>query len=392
MTTPPTLAQLFFAALRLGCTSFGGPIAHLAYFRREYVEQRRWITAEDYAELVALCQFLPGPASSQTGFGVGYRLRGWAGGIAAWLGFTLPSAVLMIAVALGLARLGDLSGTAWLHGLKLAAVAVVAHAVLALWRAHAADVPRTLLALAVAAALVVLPGPWLQVALLTLGALVGSRWLRPTTYTAPPLPSSRTSLARPIALLVVVLALLALLPAWSHATGNPWAELAHACYQAGALVFGGGHVVLPLLERALVAPGELSSDQFLAGYGAVQAMPGPLFTFAGYLGALQLGVAGGVWALAWIFLPGLLLVPAALPVWQRLRPHAGAQGALRGATAAVVGLLLAALIDPVAAPAWRDFGSGAIALAAFALLQFSRVPAWAVVLGCAGAATVFLSP
>lgn len=397
-TPPPTVAQIFLAALRLGCTSFGGPAAHLGYFRRDYVERRRWIGERDFAELVALCQFLPGPSSSQFGFGLGYRLRGWAGGLAAWVGFTLPSATLMIAFALGLARLGDVSHAGWLHGLKLAAVAVVAHAVLAMWRTLAPDPKRSLVVLASAAALLAWPVGWLQVAVIALGAVAG-RWLAPADgaganeASAPAAPSAPRSAATHLrasaALVLLVVGLLAALPAICRITANPLADLADACVRAGALVFGGGHVVLPLLEREFVVPGGLTADQFLAGYGAAQALPGPLFAFAGYLGAVQHGVLGGAWAIVWIFLPGLLLVPAALPVWDRLRHRRAAQAALRGANAAVVGLLLAALISPVGAPALRDVPSAAIAFAAFALLLTPRVPSWLVVAACAAAGAVF---
>lgn len=391
---PPTVAQIFLAALRLGGTSFGGPAAHLGYFRRDYVERRRWIGERDFAELVALCQFLPGPSSSQFGFGLGYRLRGWAGGLAAWIGFTLPSAALMIAFALGLAQLGDVSRAGWLHGLKLAAVAVVAHAVLSMWRTLAPDPRRSLVVLASATALLAWPVAWLQVAVIAFGGAAG-RWLTPpdgagateaSAPAAPPAPrSAATHLRASAALVLLVVGLLAALPAICRITANPLADLADACLRAGALVFGGGHVVLPLLEREFVAAGGLTADQFLAGYGAAQALPGPLFAFAGYLGAVQHGVLGGAWAIVWIFLPGLLLVPAALPLWDRLRHRRAAQAALRGANAAVVGLLLAALISPVGAPALRDVPSAAIALGAFALLLTPRVPSWLAVLVCAGA-------
>ena len=392
---PPTVAQIFLAALRLGCTSFGGPVAHLGYFRRDYVERRRWIGERDFAELVALCQFLPGPSSSQFGFGLGYRLRGWAGGLAAWVGFTLPSAALMVAFALGLAQFGDVSRAGWLHGLKLAAVAVVAHAVLSMWRTLAPDARRSLVVLASAAALLLWPAAWLQVAVIALGAAAG-RWLAPPDgagareASAPAAPTSvRPGLRSAAALALLVAGLLVALPAIDRIAGHPLTGLADACLRAGALVFGGGHVVLPLLEREFVLPGGLTPDQFLAGYGAAQALPGPLFAFAGYLGAVQHGMLGGAWALLWIFLPGLLLVPAALPVWDRLRHRRAAQAALRGANAAVVGLLLAALISPVGAPALRDAPSAAIALAAFALLLTPRVPSWLIVAACAAAGAVF---
>ncbi|MBA3849501.1 MAG: chromate transporter [Opitutus sp.] len=390
MSTSPTILQIFLAALRLGCTSFGGPVAHLAYFRRDYVEQRRWLTERDYADLVALCQFLPGPASSQTGFGIGYLQRGWRGGLAAWAGFTLPSAVLMIAFALGLGRFGAFVGSGWLHGLKLAAVAVVAQAVLAMWRSLAWDAARSALVLAGAGALLALPYAWMQVAVIAAGALAGRLLFaggdtgNPGSASAsPPFPR-----ASPI-LLGVVLLLLVALPASVRMMNNAWLAQADTFYRAGALVFGGGHVVLPLLERELVVPGGVTPDQFLAGYGAAQAVPGPLFTFAAYLGAAQHGVRCGLWTLVWIFLPGLLLVPAALPVWQRLREDASAQAAMRGANAAVVGVLLAALITPVGQAALTDGRSAAVAAAAFAALQLARLPSWAAVLACAAAGALF---
>lgn len=389
VTHPPTVPQIFAAALRLGCTSFGGPVAHLAYFRRDYVERRGWLSDQDYAELVALCQFLPGPASSQAGFGIGYRLRGWAGGLAAWVGFTLPSAVLMIGFALGLSRLDNLAATGWLHGLKLAAIAVVAHAVIAMWRALAPDAVRSVFVVIGAAALLAWPQAWVQVAVLALGASVGWLALRRDRATAAKsaveLVSASGSLRASVLLFAGFLVLLLMLPALARETAGWPLQLADIFYRTGALVFGGGHTVLPLLERELVVPGGITPDQFLAGYGAAQAMPGPLFTFAGYLGAVQHGVAGGAWALAWIFLPGLLLVPVALPVWNRLRRQAAMQAALRGANATVVGLLLAALLPPLGTVAGRDWFSALLTLAGFALLHVPRVPAWAVVLACAAA-------
>lgn len=389
MIHPPTVPQIFAAALRLGCTSFGGPVAHLAHFRRDYVERRGWLSDQDYAELVALCQFLPGPASSQAGFGIGYRLRGWAGGLAAWVGFTLPSAVLMIGFALGLSRLEHLAATGWLHGLKLAAIAVVAHAVIAMWRALAPDAVRSVFVLAGAAALLAWPQAWVQIAVLALGA--GAGWLAwrrdraAAAKAAGEIDSAPGSLRASGLLFAGFLVLLLMLPVLAREAAGWPLQLADTFYRTGALVFGGGHIVLPLLERELVVPGGITPDQFLAGYGAAQAMPGPLFTFAGYLGAVQHGVAGGAWALACIFLPGLLLVPVALPVWNRLRRQAAMQAALRGANATVVGLLLAALLPPLGTVAGRDGSSALLTLAGFALLHVPRVPAWAVVLAAAAA-------
>ncbi len=387
--TTPTVPQIFLAALRLGCTSFGGPIAHLAYFRRDYVERRRWIDEQHYADLVALCQFLPGPASSQTGFGLGYLWRGWPGGLAAWLGFTLPSAALMIAFALGAGKLSALLGIGWLHGLKLAAVAVVAQAVLAMWRSLAARWDSSLIVGLTAGTLVAAPLAGVQVAMIGFGAIFGFRYFRglprPTVRHGPEVATPRP-LARSFVLLALFCTLLVALPALLRNTQNsPLLALADQCYRAGSLVFGGGHVVLPLLEREFVAPGGLTPEQFLAGYGAAQALPGPLFAFATFLGASTHGVAGGMWATLWIFLPGLLLVAAVLPFWQTLRTDPRAQAALRGANAAVVGLLLAALIHPIGTAALGDWRDVALAAAAFAALLVPRVPAWAVVAACATA-------
>jgi chromate transporter len=405
MPSRPSLPEIFLVALRLGCTSFGGPVAHLAYFRTEYVEKRRWLDDAHYADLVALCQFLPGPASSQTGFGVGYLQRGLAGGLAAWLGFTLPSAVLMIGFAYGLATFGDLSSAGWLMGLKAAAVAVVAQAVWQMWRNLCPDLPRSALAGVSAGLLVFLPQTGAQVAVIAAGAVIGWMFFRskeagPSPAWAQPLdglealsssngpdcaPTRRTG----VILLVLFFVLLAALPALVRVTSNPLLAVADKFYRSGALVFGGGHVVLPLLEREVVAPGWVTHDQFLAGYGAAQAMPGPLFTFGGYLGAIMnqgpRGWLGGLWALGAIFLPALLLVAGALPFWRTLRHQPAAQAALRGANAAVVGVLLAALYDPVGTAGLVDVRSTALAVAAFIALQSARVPAWAVVAAAAAA-------
>jgi chromate transporter len=382
--TTPTIPQIFLAALRLGCTSFGGPIAHIAYFRRDYVERRRWIDETHFADVVALCQFLPGPASSQTGFALGCLWRGWTGGLAAWLGFTLPSAGLMIAFALSLGQLTATLGGGWLHGLKLAAVAIVAQAVLAMWRSLAVDLARSLLVVASAGALLLLPLAWMQIAVIAAGAAIGfllfNREIAREPSRAKNVSAPSTTFRASAILLAFFFALLLVLP-WLG--GSPLLALPEKCYRAGALVFGGGHVVLPLLERSFVAPDGITPDQFLAGYGATQAMPGPLFTFAAYLGTLRAGIAGGVWATVWIFLPGLMLVAAVLPAWQALRGDSRVVAAMRGANAAVVGVLLAALITPVGRAALTDVRSAAVAAGAFVALQFARVPSWLAVLACA---------
>jgi chromate transporter len=385
-TGRPSLLEIFFAALRLGCTSFGGPVAHLGYFHREYVERRRWLDEQQYAGLVALCQFLPGPASSQVGFGVGYSLRGWSGGVLAWIGFTGPSTILMIGFAYGVASLGQVGEAGWLQGLKIAAVAVVAQAVIVMWRNLCPDWPRSSLAAGAAGLLLLFPTAWSQVAVILLGGMLGWLWLNPKAQTYP---DNETVVPRQNGLpwLVAFFVPLVVLPVLTHFFPFALLQIAEKFYRVGALVFGGGHAVLPLMEREVVPPGWLTHEQFLAGYGAAQAVPGPLFTFAAYLGTMMRvgpgGWLGGVWALLCVFTPAVVLVAGVLPYWQRLRSTPRAGAALRGANAAVVGALLAALIDPVALTGLPDWQHATVALAAFGVLLLTKVPAWAVVAGCA---------
>jgi chromate transporter len=368
--------DVLLAFLKLGLASFGGPIAHLGYFRAEFVARRGWLTERAFADLVALAQFLPGPASSQVGFVVGLTRAGWLGGFAAWTGFTLPSAVLMLAFAYGAAGIADLWwGAGLLHGLKLMAVAVIAQAVLGMAKSFCVDAPRAAIAAAALALVSFVPGSLAQLAAIVCGALAGLATVRAaateTTDDFAPHLSRRAAFAA----LALFLALLALsfLPA-----GEGLAALAAAFYRSGALVFGGGHVVLPLLRDALVAPGLLSQSAFLAGYGAAQALPGPLFAVAADFGALAgtppARVAGGVVALAAIFLPGMLALVAALPFWRALRRETHAQNAMAGINAAVVGLLAAALYNPAFVSAVLSPHDFAVATAAFALLVAGRAP------------------
>ncbi len=395
MPVRPSLPEIFLAALRLGCTSFGGPVAHLGYFRTEYVDRRRWLDDAHYADLVALCQFLPGPASSQVGFAVGWLQRGLAGGLAAWVGFTLPSALLMTAFALGVTRLGPLGAAGWLQGLKTAAVAVVAQAVWLMGVRLCPDLPRATLALGAAAGLLLLPpAAWTQVAVIALGAGLGWWWFRAGREEAAA-PGPAVGSRRIGALwLAAFFLLLAGLPVAAGLTGNPWIAIFDRFYRVGSLVFGGGHVILPLLEREVVAPGWLSHDQFLAGYGAAQALPGPLFTLCAYLGALlRVGPGGGwgaLWAVVAIFTPSVLLVAGALPFWQEVRRQPGAQAALRGANATVVGVLLAALYQPVWTSGIVGMRSLALAVVIFAALQMWKLPPWVVVIAAAGLGQAFL--
>ena len=382
-------AAVFGASLRLGLTSFGGPIAHIGYFRREYVERRGWLDEARFADLLALCQALPGPASSQLGIAIGTLKAGRLGGVAAWLGFTLPSAIILVALAL-LAAPADLADAGWVQGLKLAAVAVVAQAVLVMWRSLAPDVARSLVVVVAAAVAIALPSPATQVAIIAAGAVIGLALLRegvedPETPHAP-LRGPRFAMACIATFAVVLVAL----PLVRDVVANQAIALFDAFYRAGSLVFGGGHVVLPLLNETVVVPGWVGEDRFLAGYGAAQAVPGPLFTFAGFLGASMSippsGVPGAVIALVAIFLPSFLLVWGVLPFWNVVRSRTGIRRALTGVNAAVVGLLLAALITPVSTSAVDTVSDVLIAGVAAATLIALRAPPIAIVVGCALAA------
>ena len=387
--------EILQVALKLGCTSFGGPVAHLGYFHAEYVQRRQWLSEAAYADLVALCQFLPGPASSQLGFSIGLLRGGLSGGLLAWLGFTLPSAVLMTLGGYGLGAFGDVSGQGWLQGLKLAAVAVVAQAVWAMANKLCPDRTRGSMALVAAGlALVFSTAAWVQVAVLAAGALWG--WIFLSANPVDALPTPDAPLAVPgvgrkaaVGSLALFFVLLFGLPVVRSTWGNPAWAVFDTFYRSGALVFGGGHVVLPLLQAGTVAPGWVPGDRFLAGYGFAQAMPGPLFTFAAYLGEVLTpprphGWVGAVLCLGAIFLPSGLLVVGVLPFWETLRRRPGAQAALRGANAAVVGLLLAALYQPVWTSAVHGPRHFVLALAAYGALVFWRVPPWLVV-GCSAA-------
>jgi chromate transporter len=373
--------------LKLGLTSFGGPIAHLGYFRREFVIRRAWLDERAYADLVALCQFLPGPASSQTGFAIGLMRAGYPGGLAAWAGFTLPSAILMTLFAYGESALKGPAGDGLIHGLKLAAVAIVAQAVLGMARSLTPDPPRATIAVLALILMAFAPAAWAQIAVILLGALAGLVVCRKGADVA--VAAAEAPISRRMAL-VFAAAFFALL-ALSFVPARPGAAaLAAAFYRSGALVFGGGHVVLPLLQAATVDPGWVSANAFLAGYGAAQALPGPLFAFAAYLGAIAGvgpgGVGGAALALIAIFAPGLMLLMAALVFWRDLRARAGARAAMAGVNAAVVGLLASALYDPVWMGAVEGPADFAIAAAGFVALIVWRAPPLLVVLATAGAA------
>ncbi|MBU4612841.1 chromate efflux transporter [Achromobacter sp. GG226] len=379
--------QVFLVFLRLGLTSFGGPVAHLGYFRTEFVTRRRWLDEHAYAELVALCQFLPGPASSQVGMALGLGRAGWSGAFAAWAGFTLPSAIALILFGMAIGTQPTLAAAGWVHGLKLAAVAIVAHAVLGMWRSLCPDTPRAALALLAAGFVLVVPHASAQFAVIALAGLTGWRWLDPpASATGTPLVA-RVAHRAGLTAFVLLIALLAALPLAAWLTGSTSIAMIDGVFRAGTLVFGGGHVVLPLLQGSLIPLGVLDDNAFLAGYGAAQAVPGPLFTLAAYLGAVAQGPlhgwVGGLVLLVTIFVPAFLLVVSALAFWQTLRERPGIRRAVAGINAGVVGILCAALYDPVFTSAVISRADAAVALSAFGLLTLSRTPPIAVVALCA---------
>ncbi|PMC01809.1 chromate transporter [Microbacterium sp. UMB0228] len=381
--------EVFRVFLRLGVTSFGGPIAHLGYFRTEIVERRRWMDDRAYADLVALCQFLPGPASSQVGFGIGLHRAGYRGALAAFIAFTLPSAALMLAFASGAALFTGTIGEGILAGLKIVAVAIVAQAVLGMAKTLTPDRQRAAIAAVAALAALLLAGSLGQIMAIVLGGIAGyfvCRAPAANTATAVRFPVTR---AAGIAALTLFVAILAGMPILAAVTGNDSVALFDAFARAGALVFGGGHVVLPLLQSGVVDPGWVTNADFLAGYGAAQAVPGPLFTLAAFLGGAADvgpgGAAGAGIALAGIFLPGFLLLIGVLPFWNRLQHHERVQAIMRGANAAVVGILAAALYTPVFTTAILTPPAFALALVCFVLLVAWKLPPWIVVIiGAAG--------
>ena len=380
--------EVLFAFLRLGLTSFGGPVAHLGYFRQEFVERRKWLDEHTYSDMVALCQFLPGPASSQVGISLGIRRAGLLGGLAAWLGFTLPSAATLILFAYGVSAIGDVADSGWLRGLKIAAVAVVALAVWGMARNLSPDRPRATISIAAAIAMLAWPTALGQVIAIVVAGAIGWRLLREERVDAGPAQRFPVGRGVAVASLVLFFTLLLALPILSRAVADERLEVFDSFYRAGSLVFGGGHVVLPLLQTQVVPTGWVGNEEFIAGYGAAQAVPGPLFTFSAYLGAVayqdRTAWLGGLFALSAIFLPSFLLVVGVMPFWDRLRTLSGFRGASRGIGAAVVGLLVAALYNPVwtsAVHTREDFG---LALAAFGLLAFWRAPPWLVVALSAG--------
>jgi len=372
------LLEIGVVSLRLGFTSFGGPIAHLGYFHEEYIRRRKWLDERGYAELVALCQFLPGPASSQVGIGIGVIRAGLLGGIVAWLGFTLPSVIALVLFAMLLQGF-DMGNAGWIHGLKIVAVAIVAQAVLGMGQKLTPDPSRATLAILVMMMTLLWQTAFSQVIFIITAGLIGLFIYRKKEVEVASdlhVPVSRVAA---IMCLSIFVGLLFALPFLRQFTDNHWIAIMDSFYRSGSLVFGGGHVVLPLLEREVVPIGWVSSEDFLAGYGATQAVPGPLFTFAGYLGAMYRGVAGAVVATVAIFLPAFLLVIGTLPFWNSLRRSPKMQAALTGVNAAVVGILLAALYNPIWISAILSPVDFVLAVILFGMLLFWKLPSWIVV-------------
>ncbi|MCU6790762.1 chromate transporter [Paenibacillus sp. WQ 127069] len=373
--------HILAVSFQLGLTSFGGPAAHLGYFHEKYVKRKQWIDEGSYADLVALCQFLPGPASSKVGIGIGFMRGGVIGAIMAWIGFTLPSAVVLALFAYW-SQGWDASSTGWLHGLKLAAVAIVAQAVWGMGKSLAPDRGRATIAILTTAIALLFPSTYTQLIVIIAAGVVGLMiYKQSSTVMEKPVQAVSPAYRRlAIGSLIAFVALLFLLPMLRSLTPNIWVAMIDSFYRTGALVFGGGHVVLPLLEQEIMPTGWLSKEQFLAGYGAAQAVPGPLFTFASYLGFMIHGWVGAVVATIAIFLPAFLLVLGALPFWNKLRKQPQTRGALTAINAAVVGILLAALYDPVWVSTVRTPGDFVMVLALFGALLFWKLPSWCMVI------------
>lgn len=373
------LIEILLTSLRLGLTSFGGPVAHLAYFKEEYVNKKKWLDDKLYADIIAVCQFLPGPASSQVGISIGMLRGGIPGGILSFLGFTLPSVLVLIIFAL-LYQTLDLEGAVFINSLKVVAVAVVLHALLGMGKNLAPDIPRMLMAIAAAGMMLIYPNAWIQILTILLGGLIGYFLFKNKAENK--LADFKFNLTRKIGIISfsTLIGLLVFLPLLSSLFDNQYLNIFDIFFRVGSIVFGGGHVVLPMIEREVVSTGLVSADEFLAGYGMTQAVPGPLFTFASYLGTVILGTTGGIIATIAMFLPSFLLVMSALPFLNLLRGNKNFQSVLMGVNATVVGILLAAFYDPVfisGINSGRDFF---LALLLFFLLYKMKVPAWMIVI------------
>ncbi|MBH9967324.1 chromate efflux transporter [Bacillus enclensis] len=378
------LLEILFTSTKLGLTSFGGPVAHLAYFKDEYVDRRKWLTDKTYADLIALCQFLPGPASSQVGISIGMLRGGILGGIISFLGFTLPSVIVLVIFAL-LYQTFTLGDAGFIHSLKVVAAAVVLHALIGLGKKLTPDKSRIAIALGAAVIMLVAPSAWIQILIIVAAGLLGWKLFKDKAESKIEPFHVSISKKTGLASLSVLIGLLIFLPILNNTFNSSLLNIFDVFFRVGSLVFGGGHVVLPMIERELVPQGLLSADEFLAGYGMAQAVPGPLFTFSSYLGTMMEGIAGAAVATAAIFLPSFLLIVAALPFLSELRKRAAFQGILMGVNASVVGILLAAFYDPVIKSSILDGSDFALGAVLFALLNVWKVPAWMIVIiGVAG--------
>jgi chromate transporter len=389
-----SIAEVFFVFLKLGLTSFGGPIAHLSYFHDEFVKKRKWLDEHAYGDLVALCQFLPGPASSQVGIAIGLSRAGLIGSVAAWIGFTLPSAIILVAFAYGISTFNDYISGGWLHGLKVVAVAIVAQAIWGMGVKICPDRNRATIAFVAAAAALAVSSALAQVGIIIVGGLIGVFLLKNSTELPHTPFSVRLSRLSGAFALAIFAALLLILPILANQSDNDGIRLFDSFFRAGSLVFGGGHVVLPLLKAEVVNTGWVSPDAFMAGYGAAQAIPGPLFTFSAYLGAVSKlsisGILGALICLIGAFTPSFLLIIGALPFWENLRRHPKIRFAMLGINASVVGLLLAAFYNPVWTSAILTPKDFALALVCFLALTFWKAPSWGVVIFSAVAGGLWL--
>ncbi|WP_200411464.1 chromate efflux transporter [Virgibacillus salexigens] len=374
-----TLLEILFTSTKLGLTSFGGPIAHLAYFKDEYIDRRKWLDDKTYADIIAICQFLPGPASSQVGMSIGMLRGGLLGGLISWLGFTVPSIIVLIVFAM-MYQTFSLEDAVFIHSLKIVAASVVLHALIGMGQKLTPDKPRIAIALVAATIMLLFPSAWMQILIIVGAGLFGLRLFKDKAESKVQPFSINISKKLGIASLGTLISLLILLPLLNRMSDNPLLNIFDIFFRVGSLVFGGGHVVLPMIEREVVPSGLLTANEFLAGYGMAQAVPGPLFTFSSYLGTMMEGITGAIVATVGIFLPSFLLIVAALPFLNELRKKATFQGILMGVNASVVGILLAAFYDPVISSSIFSTADFALAVILFGLLNIWKIPAWLVVL------------
>ncbi|WP_010529767.1 chromate efflux transporter [Lentibacillus jeotgali] len=374
-----TLIEILLTSTKLGLTSFGGPVAHLAYFKDEYIDRRKWLDDKTYADIIALCQFLPGPASSQVGISIGIMRGGLLGGLISWFGFTIPSVIVLVVFAM-MYQAFSLADAGFIHSLKIVAAAVVLHALIGLGKKLTPDKSRLAIAVAAAAVMLLYPSAWMQILIILVAGLLGLTFFKDKAESNVQPFSINISKKLGLTSLGILISMLIILPLLNSTSNNPLLNIFDIFFRVGSLVFGGGHVVLPMIEREVVPTGLLSANEFLAGYGMAQAVPGPLFTFSSYLGTMMEGIIGAVVATLGIFLPSFLFIIAALPFLNELRKRASFQGVLMGVNASVVGILLAAFYDPVISSSIASTTDFALGVILFALVNIWKVPAWLIVI------------